>query len=81
MARSLPGDVLPKGMQPPALEPKPEPLTLAELNYAGMIREALAALPFVVEVEDCNIRERGGAPPEILLRLTVHRPPAREGDA
>lgn len=71
--RSLPGDVLPKGMEPPQAPPDPGPLTLAEINYAGMIREALAILPFVVKVEDCSVREHGGAPPEVRLRLTVHR--------
>ena len=76
--RTLPGDVLPKGMDPQAPRLKPEPLTLAELNYPGMIREALARLPFFVRVLSCEIRERAGAPPEGLLHLTVDR---KEDDA
>lgn len=78
MPTRLPGDVLPKGMEPPAPEPKAEPLTLAEVNYAGAIREALARLPFRVRVRTCEIREQDGAPPEMLLHLTVER---GEGDA
>jgi len=78
VARTLPGDVLPKGMDPQAPRLKPEPLTLAEVNYAGAIREALAGLPIRVRVLSCEIRERAGAPPEVLLHLTVDR---KEDDA
>ena len=76
--RSLPGDTLPKGMEPPPSPPGPGELTLAEVNYAGIIRKALAALPFDVRVQACEVRERDGTAPEILLHLTIHR---REEDA
>ncbi|MFO7275131.1 hypothetical protein [Thermaerobacter composti] len=71
--RGLPGDVLPKGMEPPPVPSGQEPLTLAEMNYAGMIREALATLPFGVKLHSCEVRERAGTDPEVLLHLTVHR--------
>lgn len=71
--RSLPGDVLPKGMEPPSAPPEQEPLTLAEVNYAGMIREALATLPFGVKLHSCEVRERAGTDPEVVLHLTIHR--------
>lgn len=77
--KSLPGDALPKGMEIPVPPPttSPEPITLDEANYAGEIRRVLAGLPFEARVENCEIRERRGMPPEVLLHITIHR---KEGE-
>lgn len=70
----LKDDPLPKGMTPPAPQEAPEPpapLTLADGNYAGAIRLALAALPVEVRVDRCIVVERAGRPPMVSLRLTI----------
>jgi len=77
--KSLPGDALPKGMEiptPPSTTP-PKPFTLDETNYAAEIRRVLAGLPFEARIENCEIRERRGASPEVLLHITIHR---KEGE-
>lgn len=71
-------DEMPKGMAPPisieqsAKAPEiPAPLTLADGNYAGAIRQALDILPVRIRVDRCLVLERHGRPPEVVLRLTV----------
>lgn len=65
---------LPKGMeipQPEVLEQKTAPLNLADVNYAGMIRQALASLPVEVQVMKCLVIEENGKFPEVQLAITV----------
>lgn len=76
-------DPLPKGMTPPTSQKAPEspaPLTLADGNYAGAIRLALAALPVKVRVDRCIVVERAGRPPEVSLRLTILDEKRGDGD-
>lgn len=71
------GIEIPKGMEPAITEAPPQapvppaPLTLADGNYAGAIRQALDILPVKIRVDRCLVLERHGRPPEVCLRLTV----------
>ncbi len=73
--RSLPGDMLPKGMEPPALRESQssERVTLRETNYVELILRALDGLPVAVTVEGLDVREREGEPTRVTLQLAVHR--------
>lgn len=69
-----PPNEFPKGMIPTAPEKAPEPpapLTLADGNYAGAIRQALDILPVEVRVDRCVIVERAGRHPDVRLSLTI----------
>lgn len=63
----------PKGMEPreASVEKEPVPLTLADGNYAGVIRLALDALPVVVRVDRLIVVERAGCSPQVRLALTI----------
>lgn len=77
--RKLPGDVLPKGMEVPQPPEPPAPLSLEQINYVAEIRKALASLPFDVHVEACDVHERHGEHPVVLMRLQVRPKEASEG--
>lgn len=73
--RSLPGDMLLKSMEPPALRESQssQRVTLRETNYVELILRALDGLPMGVTVEGLDVREREGAPNRVTLQLAVHR--------
>lgn len=72
---------LPKGMrlpdmpeedEAPPLPPEEASLTLADVNYAKSLREALASVKDVrFSIVSMNIDEGGGMPPSIRLELQV----------
>lgn len=64
---------LPKGMEIPQVpeQKQPVPVTLARGNYVAAIYQALEILPVVVRVEECEIIERTGRPPEVKLSLLI----------
>jgi hypothetical protein len=63
----------PKGMEPlvEASAKNPAPLTLADGNYVGAIRQALNILPVEIRVDKCLVLERASRPPEVRLTLTI----------
>lgn len=71
MARSLPADQLPKGMEVPKPPEPPAPLTLEQVNYVAEMRKAFANLPFEVHVEACNVHERYGDHPVVDMRFII----------
>lgn len=79
MARSLPSDQLPKGMEVPKTPEPPAPLSMEQINYVSEIRKALASLPFDVHVEACDVHERYGEHPVVLMRLQVRPKDVSEG--
>jgi len=83
----MPGADLPKGMTSPAptssddgAPDQPAPLTLADGNYAGAIRQALAILPVRVRVDRLAVLERAGQPPQVRLTLTILAEKGEGGD-
>jgi hypothetical protein len=52
-------------------EQKPVFLTLADGNYVGAIRQALTILPVEILVNECQVLEQVGRPPEVCLKLTI----------
>ncbi len=68
---------LPKGMEPIPEAPvgernRPAPLTLANGNYAGVLRKLLEeAFPWHVSIERLVVVERPNTYPEVRLKLTV----------
>lgn len=73
--RSLPSDMLPKGMDPPALgeNQSSERVTLRDMNYVELILRALDGLLVSVTVEGLEVREREGEPARVTLQLAVYR--------
>jgi len=57
--------------QQEAPEQKPVLFNLADTNYAGMIRQALADLPFKIQITKCLVSEQVDRPPEVRLKLTI----------
>ena len=67
---------LPKGMTLPEAEVVPEApvarLTVADVNYAGMIRVALDAIPdLALKVTTLSVDEQLGANPVVRLEIEV----------
>lgn len=65
---------LPKGMmlpqQPPDIQPARQPPSLTEMNYAGMILEAIKGLPLQTKVE-MDVKERAGLPPMVTVNIVI----------
>jgi len=68
---------LPKGLDPFPEAPtgeddRPAPLTLADGNYAGVLRKLLQeAFPWHVHIERLLVSEKPNAYPEVRLKLTI----------
>jgi len=66
---------LPKGMSMPEStetpEQKPVFLTLMDVNYVGMIRQALANLPLELVITKCAIEESDKNPSIVHLVILV----------
>lgn len=75
MARSLPADQLPKGMEVPMEETRPKRkatrLSLRDRNYMAEIIAALESLPFAVAVMQFDVSEEGKDYPHVNLSLYV----------
>lgn len=67
---------IPKGMSIPKPTETPEQkspvfFTLADMNYAGAIRQVLAGLPVEILINECQVSEQAGRPPEVFLKLII----------
>lgn len=67
--------MLPKGMEISepliAVAPQPNPISLSNINYAALIYHALSHLPVTLQIQQCNIAERIGEPPEVQLIIKI----------